>query len=304
MKILTAIITYNRFGLLRRCINKVNEQSVKADKILVINNSSTDETEAYLINNSIEHITQKNNGSASGWHTAIEYAKKNNYEYLWLMDDDGYPDKNALKNLTLHFQKDKSFVCLSSTLVDEKNSNSLVFPLPLLNKSHMPKLLSFKRKFYRLDILKKDFKSNIYPYVQLFNGALILVDTLNKIGNINTKYFIFGEEVDMYWNIKKYGKVGSLLNTYHYHPDVGKRKYSDLKVYYFIKNSIINNYKHMDQIFIRNIFTIMIVIIRSYLRNGFSFTISLLLGKRYKLFYLAVYRGLKKKLEVDHDEFI
>ena len=63
MKILAAIITHNRCELLRRCVNALNEQSLKLEKILVINNSSTDGTESFLLKNKIDHINQ-NEGSA------------------------------------------------------------------------------------------------------------------------------------------------------------------------------------------------------------------------------------------------
>ena len=31
----------------------------------------------------------------------------------------------------------------------------------------------------------------------------------------------------------------------HFHPDVSKRKYSDIKIYYLIKNTIINHNKYL-----------------------------------------------------------
>ena len=46
--------------------------------------------------------------------------------------------------------------------------------------------------------------------------------------------------------MKKLGLVETLLDSYHFHPDVSKRKYTDLKIYYFIKNTIINNYKYFS----------------------------------------------------------
>ena len=34
--------------------------------------------------------------------------------------------------------------------------------------------------------------------LQIFNGTLIAVNSINKIGNVNKDYFIYGEEVDYF----------------------------------------------------------------------------------------------------------
>jgi glycosyltransferase involved in cell wall biosynthesis len=44
MKILAAIVTYNRSKLLERCIDHILGQTRKPDGLIVINNSSTDDT--------------------------------------------------------------------------------------------------------------------------------------------------------------------------------------------------------------------------------------------------------------------
>ena len=76
LKVIVAIVTFNRLNLLKRCINSLNEQSFKIFDILVINNGSTDETESYLKLNNITYYSQKNLGSASGWNTAVQFIKK------------------------------------------------------------------------------------------------------------------------------------------------------------------------------------------------------------------------------------
>ena len=42
MKILAAIVTYNRLDLLKRCIQHIDQQTRKVDDLIVINNSSSD----------------------------------------------------------------------------------------------------------------------------------------------------------------------------------------------------------------------------------------------------------------------
>ncbi|MFV5772571.1 glycosyltransferase, partial [Pediococcus acidilactici] len=42
------IVTYNKVNLLKECLAAVNNQSVKIDKIFIIDNASTDNTEQYI----------------------------------------------------------------------------------------------------------------------------------------------------------------------------------------------------------------------------------------------------------------
>ena len=175
-----------------------NEQSLKLEKILVINNSSTDGTESFLLKNKIDHINQKNEGSVNGWHTAISYAKSNNFDYLWLMDDDGYPEIKALDNLLNFIKRNQDYACISSILIDDDDKNTFVFPMPILDNLGFPKILSRKRKIYNLIELQSIFNDKVYPYAQLFNCALISNDALRKVINVDKNYYIFGEEVDFY----------------------------------------------------------------------------------------------------------
>lgn len=300
-KVIVVIVTFNRLNLLKRCINSLNRQSFKIFDILVINNGSTDETESYLKTNNITYYSQENLGSASGWNTAVQFIKKKklDYDYLWIMDDDGYPDKYALEKLINFISVNKNYACVSSLVVDETNNNNLVFPLPLLNRLNMPKIFSLKRKYYDHKDILNNYNSIIYPYAQLFNGALVHSKLIEKVGNININYFIFGEEVDFFWRMKSFGQVGTLLNSFHYHPNVGKRPYSEIKIYYYIKNSIINNFKYLDHPYLRSFLNIFILLVRVSNRNSIIYAIMLLFGKNNFLFYKSIIRGFKKELRVD-----
>ena len=59
MKILAAIVTYNRSALLERCIDALHAQSRVPDALLVINNSSTDDTVAMLERRGVPFVTQQ-----------------------------------------------------------------------------------------------------------------------------------------------------------------------------------------------------------------------------------------------------
>jgi len=298
-KTVAVVVTYNRCKLLKRCIEHLQCQTATLDQILVIDSDSTDGTVQLLDEMGITTITQENLGSAGGWRRGIEYALENGYETAWLMDDDGYPDENALKLLQAAFTLDKA--CVSSVVVQENNPQKFVFPLPILNKRGMPAIWAFPRKLRTIAELNSRFNSNTYPFAHLFNGALVSMNAVRTIGNVNDDYFMCGEELDYLYRLREYGDVISVVNSYHYHPDVTERPFIPIKIYYWIRNNLILNRKYFDLVYLRNIITVLLIIIRSAKRNGVSSIYSLLFGKHKKAFYPAIYNGLKGVIKKDYN---
>lgn len=289
MKVLAAVVTYNRLELLKRCIDHLKKQTYLPD-IVIINNSSTDGTEAFLQEAGINYITQENLGSSGGWHRAIAEALEKNYDYIWLMDDDGFPDSNALQILLNTINND--IACVSSVVVKENNPEEFVFGFPKLNKKGNPALLRFKRKYYKLsDLLPK---GNTYPFAHFFNGALINIKHIKRIGNVNTDYFIYGDEVDYYCRLRKTGKILTSFDAKHNHPDVSKRNIDDKRVYYFIRNSIIIHNKYFDNSSLRNFLVVIATLVRIFRRNGAFKSLSYLFGNKKKYFYPAIKDGFLK----------
>src|SRR5690606_21383745 len=113
MNITAAIVTYNRLDYLKQLISALKSQSRVPDRIVVINNSSTDGTADYLRQNpDIEVITQGNYGSSGGQFTAAKYCYESGSEWIWLMDDDVIPAINCLENLCKDLSQDRIHVPL------------------------------------------------------------------------------------------------------------------------------------------------------------------------------------------------
>lgn len=300
MKILAVIVTHNRSALLKRCIDFLLAQSRLPDEILVVNNGSTDDTEAMLKSNNIPYITQDNVGSAGGWYCGIQHAIDGYFDAVWLMDDDGYPDINALSRLESSLNSDVA--CVSSVVLREDQHPLFVFPFPRLDNQELPVLFGFPRKIADLSTLRRICIDGKYPYVHLFNGALVAVAAARAIGNINRDYFIFGDEVDYFFRLRKFGKVLSLLDAAHYHPNVSQRPYTSMKVYYYVKNTFILNAKYFNYVWLRNFLALMAVLSRTAGRNGFLVMLSYLLGKNSTIFWSAITRGLGGKIAKDFNE--
>ena len=299
VKILAAIVTHNRRDLLIRCIDHINHQSRMPDSIVVIDNGSTDDTQAMLEERGVRSIKQDNLGSAGGWKRCIQVALDEGFDAVWLMDDDGFPDVDALKILEGNLTSGVSAV--SSVVLNENNINKFVFPFPILDKNNLPVLFAFRRKIKELNKLKNISNGNSYPFAHFFNGSLIPCSSIDKIGTIDDRYFIAGEEVDYFNRLSKIGEVRSILSAFHYHPDVSQRPWSKLKFYYFIKNTIILNHKTYRSSYFKDIATIIIALLRIASRNGIKAFFSYIIGRDANVFYQAIVGGYRAKIGKDFD---
>ena len=94
------VVTYNRLELLKDCIRALRAQSLRPDRILVVNNGSSDGTQEWLdVQADLLVIQQTNSGSSGGFYSGMRYAYEHGAQYFWLMDDDTLPNEIALEEL-------------------------------------------------------------------------------------------------------------------------------------------------------------------------------------------------------------
>ncbi len=106
MNTITAVIvTYNRKDKLVTVIDHVLAQSRPPDEVLVVDNASTDGTPdvlaPYLADDRITLVRlSENTGGAGGFAAGMSSAYERGADFVWIMDDDCYPDADALAELT------------------------------------------------------------------------------------------------------------------------------------------------------------------------------------------------------------
>lgn len=101
-KVCAVVVTYNRLNDLQQCVDALRNQTLACD-ILIINNSSTDGTGEWLsamAGTGLEAVSlRENSGGAGGFNKGIRKAAENGYDYVWVMDDDCLPEKDALSRM-------------------------------------------------------------------------------------------------------------------------------------------------------------------------------------------------------------
>ena len=103
-KYAVVIVTYNREKLLRECIRQVEVQTVPANKIVIVNNASTDGTAAYLSRLTAMgkyHIINctKNIGGAGGFAMGLSKIVSYDVDCILFIDDDAMLSPDYMKKL-------------------------------------------------------------------------------------------------------------------------------------------------------------------------------------------------------------
>lgn len=180
MKVLAFIVTYNRLSSLKRVIACVQNQTYKLDEIIVVNNNSTDGTTEWLSTvDGISVIHQENVGGAGGFHTGVKTCYERGADWIWMMDDDVFPQHDCLENL-LKFKDDSK--CLNMTRYWGDGSyvpQNFFFDI---NKNYSKSL--------RADLSKE------YNVVNTccFEGLLVSRSIVDKIGFPDERFFIAGDD--------------------------------------------------------------------------------------------------------------
>lgn len=98
------IVTFNRLAKLKKVIAAIEAQSTAPTHLVIVDNASTDGTGEYLatVESSIPVDVVSlptNTGGAGGFSAGMRRGYELGADFVWIMDDDGYPEPEALERL-------------------------------------------------------------------------------------------------------------------------------------------------------------------------------------------------------------
>lgn len=97
------IVTFNRLAKLPKTLETVFAQTHNCEWVVVVNNASTDGTQEYLDGLDDPRLVvlhlDENLGGAGGFEHGMAHGVNLGADFVWIMDDDCYPEPNALKIL-------------------------------------------------------------------------------------------------------------------------------------------------------------------------------------------------------------
>lgn len=214
MKVALIIVTLNRKQLLHRLLSAVENQTVRPHTIVIVDNGSIDSTLEFLYSYRrncekfpIIILEQTNVGCSGGFYKGISEILDKDFEYVWLMDDDGFPHENSLNTLLSEAYCNKNRI-YASVCVSDVDLDTLSFPY---NDS--------KHIFKNYTSLKESYPLQIERWASFYNSVLIPLDSIKKLGLPKKEMFMWGDEVEYYFRfLRNDVDVLTITNSIQYHP--------------------------------------------------------------------------------------
>jgi rhamnopyranosyl-N-acetylglucosaminyl-diphospho-decaprenol beta-1,3/1,4-galactofuranosyltransferase len=227
------VVTYNRRELLIECLDALCKQTRPIDAMYIVDNFSNDGTAELLLENGYleklphENLNEpfemeitsnnkpkiyyvrmnENTGGAGGFYEGQKRAYDKGFDWLWLMDDDGFAPDN----------------CLEVILKDAKKNNLKALNPLVVNKEDNTKLsFGLAGDMMQTDetIQKADKNGLIFNRANPFNGTFLHKDIMSKCGFIKKEMFIWGDETEYFMRISKNGfSYATTCNVKYFHPE-------------------------------------------------------------------------------------
>ncbi len=138
-KISVIVPVYNTEKYIERCLNSIKNQTMKDIEIIIINDGSTDHSEAVIkqwieknqnkIN--IQYWKKENGGLSDARNYGVQHATG---EYLSFIDSDDYIDKNLYKNLEKYGEQNIDLIKFKMQTIDEKENKIEKLDGPIFEK--------------------------------------------------------------------------------------------------------------------------------------------------------------------------
>jgi rhamnopyranosyl-N-acetylglucosaminyl-diphospho-decaprenol beta-1,3/1,4-galactofuranosyltransferase len=179
------VVTFNRKAMLRECLHSLLRQERPIDKIITVDNASTDGTPA-LLAAEFPQLTavrlDSNTGGAGGFHAGLRWAYDHGFEWIWLMDDDVEMEPGALKAM-LEYSDVGDFIHSRKTLSDGPHVWEAVWDASSCTPVTLDRDVSF---------------ANGMPWISVkygnFEGPLVNRLVVDRIGFPDVRYFIGGDD--------------------------------------------------------------------------------------------------------------
>ena len=200
--IVAITVTYNRTRTLKNTLKALIGQTVKLDKIVVVDNGSK-QSELNVISelkqtygDIMEVIyLHENRGGAGGFEAGMKYAQKHyNPDWYWIMDDDAYPRTDCLEQLLKYTELD-NIGCLCPVAYGIDLNKYQLFH----HKKIDPVSLKETPLVSDYDQLKEVNQLDANAFV----GPMISKKAVEQCGVANGGLFIYGDDTEYTYRLKR-----------------------------------------------------------------------------------------------------
>lgn len=251
MKIGVVIVTYNRLAKLTKCLAAYETQALHPKYILIIDNCSTDGSREYLdewvkhtpMNNPVVIHCPYNAGGAGGFNLGLQEAIKLNAEWIWIADDDAYPQPDCLEKIAAAYEsleehERKTVQALCGKVVDNKGI-SINHRRCIRRRLGQIKEIPLSPEKYQDPMAEIDIFS--------FVGTVIRREAITRVGLPNRDYFIFYDDTEYSLRIRKIGTIKCICDAVILHDSLENSIVrQSWKYYYLFRNRMYTYRLHFN----------------------------------------------------------
>lgn len=241
MRFGVVLVTYNRLDKLKIALECYEKQTYQPKVLIVVDNASTDGTKEYLGEWSKKkskfekHVKflNKNTGGSGGFHEGLKESLKLDLDYVWVSDDDAFPDINSFEiaNEYLNKNKDKNISAICGTVMNRGK-------IDIVHRRRLKKVFGFLIQTFvsRKEYEKESFKLNLFTYV----GTFINLEKMKEAGITEKDYFIYCDDTEHSYRMSLFGDIYCVpaIKIVHDGPLNNGKDGVNWKLYYGIRNSI------------------------------------------------------------------
>ncbi len=203
-RVIAVVATYNRKQMLGQCLDALAAQTHPLDAVIVVDNASTDGTEAHISGREDLDLAfvplRRNGGGAEGFHYGVKHALERPADWLWLMDDDCEPLPDCLERLLAsRAAGDPATSVVCPTVVSGEDA---LLPLNRLVRARRLVRSPLVPAAYAADEERIDTAS--------FVGPLIRADAARRAGLPERRVFIRFDDIEY---IDRLGAQGAVINV-------------------------------------------------------------------------------------------
>ncbi|MBN1968163.1 MAG: glycosyltransferase [Candidatus Delongbacteria bacterium] len=244
MDISIVILNYNVKYFLENCIRSIYQSKTKYSyEVIVCDNASHDGSKEYIQERfeNINYIYNNSNlGFAKGNNIGLRQARG---RYLLVLNPDTLLRENTLENCIDYLEKDSTFDMITCKVItpggEVDSSCHRSFPTALNALSHITgfsKILSNSKTLASYNMLYLD--NDEISEVDAISGSFMLYrrTILEKDIFLPEDYFMYGEDIDFCFQIKKSGfKIGyvPIAEVVHYRGQSTKKKQIAMKKHFY-----------------------------------------------------------------------
>src|SRR4030067_3369990 len=263
-KIYIVILNWNGINDTLGCIDSIQTLVYKNYELIVVDNGSEDNSSKIIRErypNIIVIENESNLGYADGNNVGIEYALQHNADYVWLLNNDTFVDRNALTALVEIGEKNSEVGILGSKIFYYDRPNYIWFAGAMINwkraESNHIGQNEVDRKQY--DFIRE---------IDRVTGCSMLVKrcVCERIGLLDGKLFLYTEEVDWCGRAKKNGyKIYYVPDSKVYHKISSSTGLNFERIFYYYntRNFLYVIYKNLS-FPIREIYLIRAILTKIY----------------------------------------